>query len=148
MIRDLKKLRRRGYAKAKRKIEGKEKRELPWPSETRFAKLPLPLYHSATPATAVLAVMLVSASQARTLEMQILACSLVIYINDFAKYKGWPAISNGNGKQLVHSGHNLFSWNTNLLIWKIEENLDAQVIDIPTVHKDSNNYVSFGLQSS
>ena len=91
--------------------------------------------------------MLVPASQAGTLETQILACSLVTYINDFAKYTGWPAIPNGNGKQLVHSGHNPFAWNANLLIRKIEENLDAQVIDIPTVHKGSNNYVSFGLQS-
>ena len=39
-------------------------------------------------------------------------------------------------------------WDVKLLIREIEENLGAQVIDIPFVYNGSNNYVSSGLQPS
>jgi hypothetical protein len=67
----------------------------------------------------------------------------------------WPKMpdaSDFDGKQLlalVRSGNSLFHgvWDVNLLIREIEENLGAQVIDIPVVYKGSNNYVSYYLLS-
>jgi hypothetical protein len=64
-----------------------------------------------------------------------------------------PDGSDFDGEQLltlVHSGSRPFHgvWDVCLLIREIEENLSAQVIDIPAVSKGSNNYVSFSLQSS
>lgn len=61
----------------------------------------------------------------------------------------WPKISNGcdfDGRQLldlVRSGNSPFHgvWDVNLLIREIEENLSAEVIDIPFVYMGSNNYV-------
>lgn len=46
---------------------------------------------------------------------------------------------------LVHAGSSPFHpiWDVNLLIREIEDNLGSQVIDILTVNKGSNNYVSF-----
>ncbi|KAI0103754.1 3-hydroxybutyryl-CoA dehydratase [Nemania sp. FL0031] len=60
----------------------------------------------------------------------------------------WPKMpdaSDFDGKQLfalVRSGNSPFHgvWDVNLLIREIEENLGAQVIDIPVVYKGSNNY--------
>lgn len=68
----------------------------------------------------------------------------------------WPKMPDGNdfdGKQLltlVRCGNSPFHglWDVNLLIREIEENLDAQVIDIPVISKGSNNYVSSCLKSS
>lgn len=65
----------------------------------------------------------------------------------------WPNMSDGSnfdGKQLfalAHSGNSPFHglWDLNLLIREIEENLGAEVIDIPIVSKGSNNYVSFAI---
>lgn len=62
----------------------------------------------------------------------------------------WPKMPDGSefdGKQLltlVRNGHSPFQgvWDVNLLIREIEEVLGARVIDIPTVSKGSNNYVS------
>lgn len=63
----------------------------------------------------------------------------------------WPKMppddSDFDGKQLftlVRSGHSPFHgvWDVNLLIREVEENLDAEVIDIPAISKGSNNYVS------
>jgi hypothetical protein len=62
----------------------------------------------------------------------------------------WPSMSDGNqydGKQLldlVRNGNSPFHevWAVRLLILEIEENLNAQVTDIPIVNKGSNNYVS------
>jgi hypothetical protein len=63
----------------------------------------------------------------------------------------WPKMpddSDFDGKQLlalVRSGNSPFHgvWDVNLLIREIEENLGAEVIDIPVILKGSNNYVSF-----
>ncbi|POR33051.1 Uncharacterized protein TPAR_06751 [Tolypocladium paradoxum] len=60
----------------------------------------------------------------------------------------WPKMPDGsdfNGQHmltLVRSGNSPFHevWDVNLLIQEIEENLDAQVIDIPLVSNGSNNY--------
>ena len=57
-----------------------------------------------------------------------------------------------DGKQLltlVRSGNSPFHgvWDIDLLIQEIEENLGAEVIDIPVVFKGSNKYVSSYLQS-
>ena len=68
----------------------------------------------------------------------------------------WPKISDGSdfdGKQLLtlaRSGNSPFHgvWDVNLLIREIEENLSAQVIDIPVIYKGSNNYVGSCLESS
>ncbi|KAI9866787.1 MAG: hypothetical protein M1813_000729 [Trichoglossum hirsutum] len=56
-----------------------------------------------------------------------------------------PDNSDFDGKQLltlVRSGNSPFHgvWDINLLIREIEENLSAEVIDIPTIFKGSNNY--------
>lgn len=67
----------------------------------------------------------------------------------------WPKMpdnSDFDGKQLltlVRSGNSPFHgvWDINLLIREIEENLSAEVIDIPTIFKGSNNYVGSYLQS-
>jgi len=68
----------------------------------------------------------------------------------------WPKMPpddrDFDGKQLltlVRSGNSPFHgvWDINLLIREIEENLGAEVIDIPFVFKGSNNYVSSYLQS-
>ncbi len=66
----------------------------------------------------------------------------------------WPKMPDGtdfDGKQLfslVRNGKSPFdeAWDVNLLIREIEENLGAEVTDIPFVYNGSNNYVS-GLQS-
>lgn len=63
----------------------------------------------------------------------------------------WPAMPDGSdfdGEDLltlVRAGNSPFNgvWDVNLLIQEIEENLGSQVIDILTVNKGSNNYVSF-----
>lgn len=63
----------------------------------------------------------------------------------------WPAMPDGSdfdGEDLltlVRGGNSPFDgvWDVNLLIQEIEENLGSQVIDILTVNKGSNNYVSF-----
>ncbi|KJA25526.1 hypothetical protein HYPSUDRAFT_64707 [Hypholoma sublateritium FD-334 SS-4] len=60
----------------------------------------------------------------------------------------WPKMQDGidfDGKHLltlVRSGNSPFHgvWDVNLLVQEIEENLSTQVIDIPIVHKGSNNY--------
>ncbi|KAF2793863.1 hypothetical protein K505DRAFT_243428, partial [Melanomma pulvis-pyrius CBS 109.77] len=60
----------------------------------------------------------------------------------------WPKMpddSDFDGKQLfalVRSGNSPFHgvWDVNLLIQEIEENLGAEVIDIPAIFKGSNNY--------
>lgn len=65
----------------------------------------------------------------------------------------WPSMPDGNkydGKQLltlVSEGKSPFHgvWNVTLLVQEIEENLKAQVIDIPVINKGSNNYVSLML---
>ena len=70
-------------------------------------------------------------------------------------YDNWPKMpdsSDFDSKQLltlVRSGNSPFHgvWDINLLIQEIEENLGAEVIDIPVVFKGSNNYVSSYLQS-
>ena len=62
----------------------------------------------------------------------------------------WPEMPDGStfdGKQLltlVRSGKSPMSrvWDVNLLIREIEEILGSEVIDIPTVTKGSNFYVS------
>ena len=62
----------------------------------------------------------------------------------------WPKMpddSDFDGKQLlnlVRSGKSPFHgvWDVNLLIREVEENLGAQVVDIPDVSRGSNNYVS------
>jgi hypothetical protein len=58
-----------------------------------------------------------------------------------------PDDSDFDGKQLltlVRSGNSPFHrvWDANLLIRENEENLSAKVIDIPVIHKGSDNYVS------
>lgn len=66
----------------------------------------------------------------------------------------WPTMPDGSkfdGEQLlslIRSGNSPFLWDVNLLVREIEENLDAQVIDIPFVNKGSNNYVSSAFQFS
>lgn len=63
----------------------------------------------------------------------------------------WPVMPDGSdfdGKDLlalVRGGNSPFDgvWDVNLLIQEIEGNLGSQVIDILTVNKGSNNYVSF-----
>lgn len=68
----------------------------------------------------------------------------------------WPKMPDGSdfdGKQLlslVRSGNSPFHrvWDVDLLIREIEEKLGARVIDIPVIHKGSNNYVSFDSQPS
>jgi hypothetical protein len=73
------------------------------------------------------------------------------YIDD-----DWPKMPDGSdfdGTQLlalIRSGNSPFHgvWDVNLLIREVEENLGAQVIDIPVINKGSNNYVSCFLQSS
>ncbi|KND87198.1 hypothetical protein TOPH_08182 [Tolypocladium ophioglossoides CBS 100239] len=65
------------------------------------------------------------------------------YIDD-----DWPTMPDGSefdGKELlalVRSGKSPFhgAWDVNLLIREIEENLGAQVIEIPAVTNGSNNY--------
>ena len=62
----------------------------------------------------------------------------------------WPEMPDGStfdGKQLftlVRSGNSPMSrvWDVNLLIRETEEVLGSQVMDIPTVTKGSNFYVS------
>lgn len=62
----------------------------------------------------------------------------------------WPKMPDGrdfDGQHLlalVRGGNSPFhdKWDVNLLIQEIEENLGAQVIDIPCVSTGSNNYVS------
>ena len=62
----------------------------------------------------------------------------------------WPEMPDGSafdGEELltlVRSGNSPMSrvWDVNLLIREIEEVLGSEVIDIPTVTKGSNNYVS------
>jgi hypothetical protein len=64
----------------------------------------------------------------------------------------WPKMPDGrdfDGRHLltlVRSGNSPFQdkWDVNLLIQEIEENLGAQVVDIPFVSKGSNNYVGCG----
>lgn len=63
-----------------------------------------------------------------------------------------PDDSDFDGKRLltlVRSGNSPFHkvWDINLLIREIEENLGAEVIDIPAISKGSNNCVSPYLQS-
>ena len=58
-----------------------------------------------------------------------------------------PDGSTFDGKQLltlVRSGNSPMSrvWDVNLLIREIEDVLGSEVIDIPTVTKGANNYVS------
>ena len=68
----------------------------------------------------------------------------------------WPKMPDGSdfdGKHLltlIRSGNSPFYgvWDVNLLIREVEENLGAQVIDIPIIYKGSNNYVSSYLQST
>ena len=68
----------------------------------------------------------------------------------------WPKLPDGSdwdGKQLltlVRSGKSPFhgAWDVNILIRKIEENLAAEVIDIPCVYEGANNYVSCYLRYS
>lgn len=77
-------------------------------------------------------------------------------IQDASAWDEWPKIPDGrdyDGKQLltlVRNGNSPFLgvWDVNLLIREIEENVGAQVIDIPVVQKGSNNYVSSCLRSS
>ncbi|KAJ8125508.1 hypothetical protein O1611_g8131 [Lasiodiplodia mahajangana] len=63
------------------------------------------------------------------------------YIDD-----DWPKMPDGSdfdGKHLlglVHNKKSPFSWNVNLLIQEIEENLNTRVVGIPYVDKGSNNY--------
>ncbi|KAL6409853.1 3-hydroxybutyryl- dehydratase [Ilyonectria robusta] len=60
----------------------------------------------------------------------------------------WPCMANGepyHGKHLldmVRHGDSPFDdvWDVNLLISEVEEKLDTQVIDIPSIDKGSNNY--------
>ncbi|MCJ1355611.1 MAG: hypothetical protein MMC33_005603 [Icmadophila ericetorum] len=60
----------------------------------------------------------------------------------------WPKLPDGSdwdGKQLltlVRSGKSPFhgAWDVNILIREIEENLAAEVIDIPCVYEGANNY--------
>ena len=49
---------------------------------------------------------------------------------------------------LVRSGNSPFqdTWDVNLLVQEIEENLCAKVVDIPCVSNGSNNYVSCGQE--
>ena len=62
----------------------------------------------------------------------------------------WPEMPDGStfdGNQLltlVRSGNSPMSrvWDVNLLVREVEEVLGSEVIDIPTVTKGSNNYVS------
>lgn len=62
----------------------------------------------------------------------------------------WPSMPSGgeyDGKQLfklIKSDNSPFQsvWNVGLLIQEVEENLRTKVVDIPFVHKGSNNYVS------
>ncbi|SPQ25208.1 90fc60f7-ab2a-41f3-9cd9-02792d38161e [Thermothielavioides terrestris] len=66
----------------------------------------------------------------------------------------WPKMPDGrdfDGRHLltlVRSGNSPFQdkWDVNLLIQEIEENLGAQVVDIPFVSKGSNNYRPVGWQ--
>ncbi|KAI0107227.1 3-hydroxybutyryl-CoA dehydratase [Nemania sp. FL0031] len=63
------------------------------------------------------------------------------YIDD-----DWPKMPDGSdfdGKQLlvlVRNRKSPFSWNVNLLIQEVEENLNTHVVDIPYLAKGSNNY--------
>jgi len=68
----------------------------------------------------------------------------------------WPKMppdgSDFDGKQLLtlaRSGNSPFHgvWDINLLIREVEENLGAEVIDIPDIFMGSNNYVSSYFQS-
>lgn len=60
----------------------------------------------------------------------------------------WPKMLDGrdfdgrNLLNLVRMGHSPFKgvWDVNLLIREIEEHLNTQVMDIPTVYNGSNNY--------
>ena len=62
----------------------------------------------------------------------------------------WPKIPDGSkydGNELlalVRSGNSPFHgvWDVNLLIREIEDNLGAQLIDIPAIYYGSNNHVS------
>lgn len=62
----------------------------------------------------------------------------------------WPKMTNGrdfdgqNLFTLLHTGNSPFhdTWDVNLLIQEIEDNLSARVVDIPRVSNGSNNYVS------
>lgn len=66
----------------------------------------------------------------------------------------WPKMHDGrdfDGQHLltlVRSGNSPFQdrWDVNLLVREIEENLGAQVVDIPCVSNGSNNYVSCGQE--
>ena len=68
----------------------------------------------------------------------------------------WPKMPDGSdfdGKQLltlVRSGNSPFHvvWDVKLLIREIEENIGAQVIDIPIVYMGANNYVGSCSQCS
>jgi hypothetical protein len=68
----------------------------------------------------------------------------------------WPKMPDGrdfDGQHLltlVRSGNSPFrdKWDVNILIQEIEENLGAQVVDIPSVSNGSNNYVSRGRAPS
>jgi hypothetical protein len=65
----------------------------------------------------------------------------------------WPTMPDGSdfdGKQLlclVRQGQSPFEglWDVSLLIREIEENLPAEVVDIPLMYQGSNNYVSSRL---
>ncbi|KAF7197590.1 hypothetical protein HII31_01093 [Pseudocercospora fuligena] len=60
----------------------------------------------------------------------------------------WPTTKDGREYdglkllELVRAGESPFAdvWNVNLLIREIEENVDAEIIDIPLVNGGSNNY--------
>ena len=62
----------------------------------------------------------------------------------------WPKMADGSeydGKQLlalVRNGKRPFhgAWDVNLLIQEVEESLETKVVDIPTMSKGSNYYVS------
>lgn len=62
----------------------------------------------------------------------------------------WPKMTDGrdfdgqNLLTLLHSGNSPFcdTWDMNLLVQEIEDNLGARVVDIPRVSNGSNNYVS------
>ena len=71
--------------------------------------------------------------------------------SDFYFGDDWPKMPDGSEfdgtklSDLVLSGSSPFQgiWDVNLLIREVEDNLGAQVIDIPFVSSGSNNYVSF-----
>ena len=62
----------------------------------------------------------------------------------------WPKMPDGSdysGKKLlslVRRGQSPFEgrWDVGFLIREIEENLKAEVVDVPFTYKGSNNYVS------